>query len=47
MFGVSPGDYSVEETMQPGFVAVSATCIDVDSLNAGEEVPVVFQNTMP
>ena len=43
MFGFSPGDYSVEEKMQAGFVAVSDVCQDVD-LDAGEEIHVVFQN---
>ncbi len=43
--GLSPGEYSVQETLQPGFVAISDTCQDVD-LDAGEHVEIVFQNAM-
>jgi len=44
MIGLSAGDYSVQEVMQGGYMAVSETCINVEDLDAGEEIEVVFQN---
>ena len=42
--GLSPGTYSVAETMQAGWTAVSSTC-QTFTITLGAQTEVVFRNT--